>query len=146
MEAVARECENIKNIMTMNYKGTIIEESLADKSPLSKVIIIEQKISPVTEKSQTPWLKKWTLDKVEILEEQADEIAEILSKAIEFEHKSSWYADYRNELTHYIVFKDKVFKIDRNSKEQYNKAYNFGLSVGIPKYQLITFESQKLKD
>ncbi|OGE88403.1 MAG: hypothetical protein A3J07_01250 [Candidatus Doudnabacteria bacterium RIFCSPLOWO2_02_FULL_49_13] len=127
----------------MNYIGTILEESLSDKSVLKEVKILKQKVEPVSEKSKTPWVTKWTHDYVEIAEGQADEIAHKLSQAIEFEHESSWYADYLNNQTHYIIFKNKVFKIDRGSKEQYDAAFDYGLSVGIPEYQLITFESQK---
>ena len=127
----------------MNYRGTIIEESLSNKSVLNEVKILGQTISPVTEKSKTPWLKQWTKDDVEISEARADLVAEMLSQAIEFEHHSSWYADYWNKITHYIVFKDKFFKIDRSSKKQYDEAYNYGLSIGIPSYQLRTFEGQK---
>ncbi len=129
----------------MNYIGTIIEESLSDKSILKKLKIIETKISPVTEKSQTPWVKQWTKQTVEIPADQADEVAQILSQVIEVSHKSSWYADFWNDITHYIVFRDRVFKIDRTSKDQYEEAYNFGLSVGIPSYQLRTFEGHKLR-
>jgi hypothetical protein len=130
----------------MNYKGTIIEESLEDKEVLRQVKILKQDISQVTDKSQTPWLSKWTLDRVEISEDQADIVAQKLSQSIEFEHASSWYVDYRNKTTHYIIFKNKIFKIDRSSKEQYDEAYKYGLSAGVPSYQLTTFESQKLKD
>ena len=93
-----------------------------------------------------PWLKQWTLDNVEIDEVNAENIAQALSESIEFTHASSWYADYKNKNTHYIIFKNKVFKIDRSNKQQYDNAYAYGLSVGIPEYQLITFENQKLKD
>jgi len=129
----------------MNYLGTIIEESLSDKSVLKQLNIIETTISPVTEKSKTPWVKQWTKHKVEVLENQADEIAQILSQAIEFDHQGSWYADFWNDKIHYIVFKNRVFKLDRASKEQYDEAYNFGLSVGIPSYQLRTFENHNLR-
>lgn len=129
----------------MNYKGTIIEESLTTKAVFDLVKILSVKVEQVTLKHKTPWLKQWTLDYVEIPEEQSQQVAELLSKDIEFEHESSWYADYRNESTHYIIFKNKIFKIDRSNKQQYEEAYRFGLTLGIPDYQLITFESQKKK-
>ncbi len=121
----------------MNYEGTIIRESLKNsKEILEKVFILETKISPTTEKSKTPWLTKWTLHKCEIAEEKASEIASLISKEIEEEHATSWYADFKNETTHYIIFRNQVFKIDRKSKSQYEEAENYGLSLGIPSYQL----------
>ena len=46
------------------------------------------------------------------------------------------FFDFKNEKTHFIIFKNKVFKIDKRSKEQYNQAKNYGISLGIPKYQV----------
>ena len=53
---------------------------------------------------------------------------------LESEHP--WYADFKNEATHFIIFRNKVFKIDRASVEQYNEAKEYGISLGIPAYQV----------
>ncbi|MDD5068733.1 MAG: hypothetical protein PHN89_04000 [Candidatus Pacebacteria bacterium] len=58
----------------MNYKGTIIEESLAKKDVFKDIKILSTKVEDVVEKHQTPWLKQWTLHKVEISEDKAEEI------------------------------------------------------------------------
>lgn len=115
------------------FKGTIIEESLTDKSVLSAVKIVSTKISPVTDKHKTPWLKQWTLHKVEIEPDEAGNIAEIISKSID---KKYWYADFKNDNVHFIVFSDKIFKISRTDRGEYQKATDYGLSLGIPEYQL----------
>lgn len=118
----------------MNYEGVIIEESLENKDVLKGIKILKTKVEPVVEKHKTPWLKQWTLHTVEISEDRADEIAEQLGRDLDSEH--SWYADFKNEITHYIIFKNKVFKIDRTSKEQYDAAKEYGISLGIPPYQV----------
>jgi len=120
----------------MNYIGTIIEESLVDKTLFKNIKILNTKVERVNSKHKTPWLNQWTLHKVEIDENKALEVAEAISQKLDYTHRTSWYADYKNELTHYIVFKDKIFKINRKSKEQYNEAKNYGLSLGIPEYQV----------
>src|SRR3989338_10098153 len=117
-----------------NFNGVIIEESLENKDVLQKVKIIETKVEEVTEEHKTPWIKQWTLHTVEIPENQANEIAEDLSKSLDSEH--SWYADFKNDKFHYIIFRNKVFFIDRSSKEQYDEAKKYGISLGIPEYQL----------
>ena len=117
-----------------NFNGVIIEESLENKDVLQKVKIIKTKVEEVTEEHKTPWIKQWTLHTVEILENQADEIAEDLSKSLDSEH--SWYADFKNDKFHYIIFRNKVFFIDRSSKEQYDEAKKYGISLGIPEYQV----------
>ncbi|MFA6446381.1 MAG: hypothetical protein WCW14_04010, partial [Candidatus Paceibacterota bacterium] len=52
------------------------------------------------------------------------------------ESEHPWYADFKNKKTHYIIFRDKVFKIDRTSKEQYDEVKRYGISLGIPPYQV----------
>jgi hypothetical protein len=118
----------------IDYKGVIIEESLSDKKVLEKVKILSTKIDPVTKKHKTPWIKQWTMHTVEVPGSKAQEVATEISLALDSEHK--WYADFENDNTHFIVFQNKVFKIDRTSKEQYDKAIRYGISLGIPDYQL----------
>ncbi len=116
----------------MDYQGVIIEESLGNKDILDKLKIINTKISPVTEKHQTPSLKQWTMHTVEIPEADAQVIAEELAEKI----LGRWYADYKNDENHYIIFKNKIFRIDRKSKEQYEEASRYGITLGIPDYQV----------
>ncbi len=119
-----------------NYKGDIIEESLENKSVIKKVKILSTRVEKVVEKHRTPWLKQWTLHLVEVPESQAAEVAGEISKSIDTKHKSSWYADFKNDTHHYIIFPNKVFFIDRQSKKQYNEASKYGISLGIPDYQV----------
>jgi len=117
----------------MNYKGVIIEESLENKDALKGVVILSTKIEQVSEKHKTPWIKQWTLHTVEIAENEADEIAEKISKSLDSKH--SWYADFKNNEFHYVIFGNKVFKVDL-SNPKYKEAMKYGISLGIPWYQL----------
>lgn len=118
----------------MNYQGIIIEESLEKKEILGKIKILKTEVEPVTEEHKTPWLKQWSMYSVEISEEQAENFANDISVSLESEHP--WYADFKNETTHFIIFRNRVFKIDRKSKEQYDEAMEYGISLGIPPYQV----------
>ena len=118
----------------MNYKGVIIEESLENKDIFKDVKILETKIEEVIEEHKTPCIKQWTLHTVEIPENQAGSIAEKISIALDSEH--NWYADFKNDTHHYIIFRNKVFYIDQKSKEQYDEAKRYGISLGIPEYQV----------
>ena len=86
----------------MNYKGVIIEESLGNKDILKKIKILNTRVESVIEKHKTPWLKQWTLNTVKISENKIENIAEEISKSLETEHP--WYADFKNETTHFIIF------------------------------------------
>lgn len=120
--------------MDKKYIGVIIEESLENKDILKKVKIIKTEVEKVTDEHKTPWIKKWTLHTIEIPEDKADFTAKEISKSLDSKH--SWYADFKNKNTHFIIFKDKVFKINRSSKKQYNGAKEYGISLGIPEYQV----------
>ena len=120
----------------MDYRGTIIEESLGDKSILNKVKIIGTRVEKVTERHKTPWLKQWTICTIEIPEARAGALAEVISQSIAREYGHAWYVDFKNDRTHYIIFLEKVFKVDRKSEDAYRKAVEYGISLGIPKYQL----------
>ncbi len=119
-----------------NYQGVIIEESLENKEVLKKMEIISAKVEPITEEHETPWLSQWTLYTVEILENEAKEIAEEISKSLDRNYGGSWYADFKNDTHHYIIFREKIFFIDRKSKDQYDEAKRYGISLGIPEYQV----------
>jgi hypothetical protein len=120
--------------MKNNFKGVIIEESLENRDVLKKIKIIKTKVENVTEKHKTPWVKRWTLYTVEIPEEEADSIVKEISKSLDSKH--NWYADFKTDKTHYIIYRDKVFKINRASKEEYDEATQYGVSLGIPEYQV----------
>lgn len=119
----------------MSFQGIIIEESLTDSSVVNDVNIISTKVEPVTEKHKTPWVKQWTLHAVEIPEEKAAEVADKISKALDKAH--NWYADFKTETEHYVIYTDKVFHItDRTDKKQYDEATAYGISIRIPDYQV----------
>ena len=99
--------------MSQNFTGVIIEESLENKSVLKNIKIIKTKVEQVTEKHQTPWIKKWTLHTVIIPEKDASFIAKIISESLDSLHQ--WYADYKNDSHHYIIFKNKIFLINRKT-------------------------------
>ena len=119
----------------MNFSGVIIEESLTDKSVLDDVKIMKTEIEPVTDEHKTPWVKQWTLHDVEISADKAAEVAEKISKALD--HGHNWYADFKTDKEHYVIYTDKVFHItDRADKAQYDEATAYGVSIGIPDYQV----------
>lgn len=121
--------------MNEPYKGTIIEESLRDKSILQDIQIDSTYTEAVTPRHKTPWLKRWTLYRVTVPADQAEAVAERLSRTLD---KNYWYADFRTASTHYIIFPHKIFKIDRSQPEQYEAAKQHGLALHIPEYQLLS--------
>ena len=120
----------------MVFRGIVIEESLADKAVLSNLRIVETETAAVTPKHGTPWLHQWTLHTVELDDAIAETVAFRISKSLDPEHGGSWFADFFNEKTHYVIFLNRVFRIDRHSKPQYDETVQYGRSLGIPPHQL----------
>lgn len=118
----------------MNYKGTIIEESLSNRDVLREVKLLGTKVETVTPKHKTPWLKHWTLYDVEIPEEKADVVAGEISASLETEHP--WYTDFKNNKFHFIIYRGKIFKVDLKDPILYEGAKTYGISLGIPPYQV----------
>ena len=126
------------------FKGVIIEESLENKSVLKKVKIVDTDVEEVTEKDKTPWVKQWTMHSVEIAEEDAEEIADEISKSLDSKH--DWYADFKNNKYHIIIYSNKIFKVDLNSPTLYKDAKEYGISIGIPEYQVDFDPTNKVWD
>lgn len=128
----------MSHIKSMNkirkYEGCIIEESLSNKDIITLFDIVRTEIVKVTEANVTPWLKNWTMYMVKINEKNIDEVVIKLKNSLNSE--GNWYADLKNEDYHYIIFNDKIFKVNRLSREQYNEVKLYGLARGIPAYQL----------
>ncbi len=116
------------------FRGVVIEESLENKAVLGNIKIIDCKTEKVTKKHCTPWVKQWTLLTIQIPELEANKIAQQLSQSLDSKH--AWYADFKNKHTHYILFRNKVFKINRTKKQEYQNATNYGISIGIPNHQV----------
>lgn len=117
------------------FTGVIIEESLQSADVLAKCNVVNTVVEPVTEKHRTPWVNQWTLHTVEVDEAVAEEVAALLAEVIHTE-PSAWYADFKSDAVHYVIYPGKVFVIDRTNAEQYEAASNYGIALGIPDYQV----------
>lgn len=117
----------------MNYKGVIVEESLTDKSILESIEIMYQSVEKVSERDGTPWLDAWTIDTVEIQSDKIDELTNKLSELIDTDHCNDWFCDFKNDTYHYVVFSNKVFKLNRNNKEDYKKMQEYASKIGLNK-------------
>ena len=65
------------------------------------------------------WQGKGAWHFITLPEDKSEEIADEVGKSLDSKH--SWYADFKNEKIHFIIFRDKVFKIDRRNKKEYDR-------------------------
>lgn len=99
------------------FTGCIIDESIKDKSILQEFTILETKtdggISYI----------------VEIDESGIENV--VLRLQASMTDEKSWYTDLKNYDYHYIIFNDRIFKVNRDFPEQYEDAKEYGLNRGI---------------
>lgn len=126
------------------YKGVIIEESLIDATVISEFNVVSTEVGEVTELENTPWLDVWTMDTVLIPEDKIDDYAKRLSALIDTKHCADWYCDFKNDTYHYVIFANKVFKLNRKRKEDYQDMQNYAKKLGLPEYQLPNYNDLPL--
>lgn len=102
------------------FKGTIIENSLSDKSILEKVQV-----------QKTYQSGSWTLHDVLVDENKVSELSKYLADG-------PWYIHLwepgKDDVK--VVFKDKIFDIKFSDKSTWAEAVAYGKTIGIPDEQL----------
>ncbi len=106
-----------------DYKGIIVEESLADNRILNKLKIIKLEIT----KEENP-SDRWHLYTVQVSEKEIN----AFSKNI----KEKWYMHFWKGRRIIAIFKNKKFEFNFGDKATWQPAIAYGLSLGIPKEQL----------
>lgn len=102
------------------YKGTIVEESLIDKSVLSNLEVIKSEVSANL---------GWHLFTISVTEE---EIYKFSNNIV----SDKWYMHFWHNRNVIAVFKNKIFEFNYDDKDTWKPVLQYGLSIGIPKEQL----------
>ena len=111
-----------------NWKGCVIEESLEDNRVLNKIEIIKVRITT----DDTPQ-ERWHIYNVSVSEKEIDFLHNKL--------KQAWYMHFWQDNKMLVLFKDRKFTINPEDKKTWKAAIEYGLSLGIPKEQLV-FEKE----
>jgi hypothetical protein len=100
------------------YQGTIIEQSLSSTDILKTFKVV----------------KTWTDDDW-ILHDVVvdDEDISIVQQAL---REGSWYIHVWHDDEMVIIFKEKIFRVNRFDIGTWNDAIEYGLSIGVPREQL----------
>ena len=116
------------------YTGLIVKESLKNFRILEDKDIKISRIEKweLGERAADFQPANWTAIFVEGAEENIDQVAKKISKAI----LNRWYANLSDELTEFVIFQNRIFKHKRGYKEDAKEAIEYGKSIGIPEHQL----------
>ena len=99
-------------------RGTIVENSLANKSVLVDLQIVKTRTD-----------EDWILHDVVINESQIESIQKSLSEG-------PWYVHFWEGDNIVVVYKDKIFNIQKSDTSTWSEAIQYGKNLSIPEEQL----------
>jgi hypothetical protein len=109
------------------FKGFVVSESLGIPTLLNDLAKVGARIEEHLESPDTPY---WHVFKVEVPDDDIDEVAERYAAAM----KQGWYAHFWNSEHVIVSFPGRVFKIPREaqwSSEACLDARSYGLEHGV---------------
>jgi hypothetical protein len=109
------------------YQGSILSESLADPTLLNNYAHIYVKVQKHPESIEHPF---WHMFKVSISDDEIDAATREYAAQL----KSGWYAHFWSHDTVYVVLRERVFVMPRESTWQskaYLKAKKYAVEQGI---------------
>lgn len=115
----------------INYKGTIILESLKTDDVIKHLTITSKEVWNV-DNNNIYQPNIWTA----ISFENSDEKIEIVLETIKSNLKTFWYVDISDESKKYIIYPGKIISYYLNDKNGMQEAIDYGKSIGIPDSQL----------
>ncbi|MCP4131601.1 MAG: alpha/beta hydrolase [bacterium] len=135
-ETILKEMTGFLNrVIRINYHGIIVKQSQVDKSVFKKLKIIGKR---------RIWPGLFTLYKVEVSEENLDEVIKIVQRNMKkkslFHFKKFYIYFYRNDEL-IVVFKDRVFSVSTDDGT-WDDVVQYGKSIDISLKQLDFFPNR----
>jgi hypothetical protein len=113
------------------FTGLLLKESLKDEGVLGLLRVTKTEVWDV--ENAVAWQpKRWAATSFEGESDQADEVAEALSRAM----KPAWYANFSTEMHVYVVFEARVFKYVNGDARARAEAQAYAVSIGVPESQV----------
>jgi hypothetical protein len=118
------------------FRGRLLAESLRLGSDLTVPDLTLTRIGQrdVSSSAADSQPSVWTFVDFELPDHRADELAAQLARTLRPD--GGWYADFRSEAEHVVVFAGKAFRYRVGDRDALHEAQEHGRSVGVPEHQL----------
>lgn len=114
------------------FKGTIIKESLSKEMLWDSLPLSDFETEALREHAPDQ-PSVWHLAQLNIEDGDVEKTSQELSESLK---QGTWYVDFSDGATVYIVFLGKVFKYPKGNLEKKKEAQAYGRAIGIPERQL----------
>jgi hypothetical protein len=120
-------------VWSEEWSGTIIEESLEDKSILKDLEVLSSEESIDDDPAQNHGFPTWTIIKVKVKRIDIEEVVRDLSRILK---EGKWWCDFNNGVETYIVFRNKIFKGKLSDLKFKLEVNEYAKSLDLPSNQL----------
>jgi len=112
-----------EKLMSKEYIGIVVEESLDDNRILNELDIKKIHISGHRNPKD-----RWHMYEVNLSIKEIYEVSKHITE--------NWYMHFWKEADIIAIFKDKTFEFNYENKETWKEVLEYGRSIGIPEEQL----------
>lgn len=122
--------------LTIMFRGRILAESLKLDVDLIVPDVRLHRLGrrDVSDSSVSTQPTIWTFLDFEAPDNRAEELATGLAEALSAD--GGWYADFRSETEHVVIFPGKTFRYAKGDRDGFDAAVEYGRSIGVPDHQL----------
>ena len=118
--------------MKHSFTGLLLVEGLEDEGFLSRIAVTKRETWDVGDRAADFQPRTWNAVFFEGDAGRIGATAQALSRVTRYR----WYANLSDELTEYVVFRDRVFTHRKGDRTGAKEAVEHGRSQGIPEHQL----------
>lgn len=117
------------------YDGVLIAQSLRPGTESDVRLVVNKITTFETEDAAPNQPTRWTLLHFEVDDADVDALAGWCADSL-IADPSVWYADFKNDSEHFVIFPGKIFRYRINDQAERERAVEYGRRLGVPETQL----------
>lgn len=118
------------------YTGALITQSLKPGTELTGVRLVVDRLVTFDKSDAAPdQPTRWTMIFFTVDDADAERLAAWCADSL-LSEPGVWYADFRNEAEHFVVYPSKIFRYPIGDRDGRQQAVDHGRRLGVPESQL----------